>query len=111
MERQRQRVALKQATNRARIDEYKLAHGCADCGYREHAVALDLDHRPGEGKTEDVSQLASRAWERIEAELMKCDVVCANCHRVRTARRVAEEGRSWKPAFQRAEFGRCQRRV
>ncbi len=76
---------------RARIAEIKLAAGCIDCGYWEHAEALDFDHRPGEEKVRNVSQMTSNAsWERIVAEIAKCDVVCANCHRVRTARRRQE---------------------
>jgi hypothetical protein len=58
-----------------------------DCGLRDFAV-LELDHREPQNKRDDVSALAGRAvsWSLIAKEIAKCDVVCANCHRKRTAR-------------------------
>lgn len=73
---------------RRAVDAIKLTRGCADCGYREHAEALDFDHLPGRGKVSHISKLVSNAgMDKILAEIEKCDVVCANCHRVRTAER------------------------
>lgn len=75
---------------REQADEIKLDAGCLDCGYREHAIALDFDHRPGETKARGgVSALVKSAcdWAIVLAEIAKCDVVCANCHRVRTKAR------------------------
>src|SRR5262245_59263926 len=74
------------AEGKALITEYKLARGCTDCGYRAHAAALDLDHLPGFEKRANVGRLFSR--EAILAELAKCEVVCANCHRIRTGQRA-----------------------
>lgn len=70
--------------NRQRLDQIKLALGCMDCGYREHAEALDFDHRPGEVKRFSIGGNCVRTWKILWAEIQKCDVVCANCHRVRT---------------------------
>jgi hypothetical protein len=73
------------------INEFKLSQGCVDCGYKEHAVALDFDHRPDEVKVMDIAQAINRmSEERLRAELAKCEVVCANCHRVRTQERRKE---------------------
>ncbi len=67
-----------------RVSAIKLAAGCADCGYREHPAALDFDHA-GSEKTANVSRLIRLSpWDRIAAEIAKCEVVCANCHRIRT---------------------------
>lgn len=79
---QRRRARLQE-----RIDAIKLERGCIDCGYRLHPRALDFDHRDGEDKTFNVSKILRQtvSWERIQAEIDKCDVRCANCHRVRTA--------------------------
>lgn len=71
----------------AEIDAYKLERGCERCGYREAAVALDLDHVDPVAKVDDVSRLMRYApWPEVLAELAKCRVLCANCHRVKTHR-------------------------
>jgi hypothetical protein len=83
-ERQRER----RAELRAYMQDIKLARGCIDCDYREHPEALDFDHARGEkhfALSSALNRNISRA--RIDAEIAKCDVVCANCHRIRTAKR------------------------
>lgn len=57
---------------------------CADCGGRFHPQSMDLDHRDGLQKAFDVSRGKLFGIERLRAEIAKCDVVCANCHRVRS---------------------------
>jgi hypothetical protein len=59
---------------------------CTDCGLGDFAV-LELDHRDPQHKRDDVSNLVrqSHGWPTIAREIAKCDVVCANCHRKRTA--------------------------
>jgi hypothetical protein len=50
---------------------------------------LEFDHHDRATKREDVSRLmAYSSWRRIEAEIAKCDVRCANCHRRRTAHQL-----------------------
>jgi IS30 family transposase len=73
---------------RRELAKIKLGRGCADCGYAGHSAALDFDHVHGD-KQFNVGQMASdhRPWEQIEAEIAKCEVVCANCHRIRTYER------------------------
>lgn len=75
------------AWKREIVRDYKLAHGCMDCGYKAHAEALDFDHRPGTEKLFSVGNFSNRPLDAIFAEIEKCDVVCANCHRVRTMSR------------------------
>lgn len=87
---------LKRATSTPGVDRaykeewvalFKLLVGCADCGYRQHPAALDFDHRPGEVKIRDIKSGQHLGWEALMVEIRKCDVVCANCHRIRTFRR------------------------
>ena len=59
---------------------------CSDCGNTYHPCAMDFDHVRG-SKTGNVSHLASLKKERVLIEIAKCDVVCSNCHRLRTYRR------------------------
>jgi hypothetical protein len=70
------------------IQSIKLERGCADCGYNAHPAALDFDHLPEFEKRYKMSTVAAGISKAlIEAEIEKCEVVCANCHRVRTANR------------------------
>lgn len=71
--------------------EYKLGRGCTDCGYNADSRALDFDHAPG-SKAFSISRAANRRWEAVVAEMDKCEVVCANCHRIRTWTRHAALG-------------------
>jgi len=65
---------------------------CMDCGGRFHSSAMEWDHRDGAQKSFCLSYQGreGRVSEAVlRAEIAKCDLVCANCHRVRTARRRA----------------------
>jgi hypothetical protein len=82
---------------REMLDGIKLERGCADCGYRAAAEAMDFDHVKGI-KRLTLSTMAIRVvnMKAILEELEKCEVVCANCHRIRTkARRIGK----WKSQF------------
>ena len=66
---------------------------CMDCGRTFPPYVMDFDHRDGSDKVNNISRLISRGnWARIEAEITKCDLVCANCHRIRTFVRLRELG-------------------
>jgi hypothetical protein len=66
--------------------EYFETHPCVDCGERDPLV-LQFDHL--RDKCFDIgSQLPDRNWQSILNEIEKCEVVCANCHRRRTALRL-----------------------
>lgn len=56
--------------------------GCQRCEFNEHSCALDLHHRDPKTKKFEVTQNMTRSWAKIKAELAKCDVLCANCHRI-----------------------------
>ena len=64
---------------------YFASNPCADCGELD-PVVLEFDHL--REKSFDIGQsLPYRNWQTILAEIEKCEVVCANCHRRRTAHR------------------------
>lgn len=73
--------------NRQRMVAYLLQHPCVDCG-EEDIVVLEFDHL--RDKLANVGTLLHHdaIWARILEEIAKCEVVCANCHRRRTARRA-----------------------
>src|SRR5579885_2676078 len=56
---------------------------CVDCGRSFPPYAMDYDHRDGAQKVRNVSMLRSSPRETILAEVAKCDLVCAVCHRIR----------------------------
>jgi hypothetical protein len=78
---------LKRARLRAMIRELKSVP-CADCGGCFPYYVMDFDHVDGE-KLDIVSSLVHRgSVRRLVAEIAKCEVVCANCHRIRTWNRM-----------------------
>jgi hypothetical protein len=82
----RARNARVRAEHAERLAAYLLEHPCVDCGEDDLRV-LEFDHEDPSGKSDDVTRLAacSLPWWRVEAEIAKCSVRCANCHRRRTA--------------------------
>jgi hypothetical protein len=63
---------------------------CADCGQCYPYYVMDFDHREGEKKVSNVADLnfhRRTSFRKLLAEIAKCDVVCANCHRERTYQR------------------------
>jgi hypothetical protein len=77
------------------IAAIKKEAGCARCGIDDPRV-LDFHHRNADEKTLAVSQLISKtSWQAILDEVARCDVLCANCHRIAHAEEseaVAEIG-------------------
>jgi hypothetical protein len=67
--------------------------GCLDCGEHDPRV-LEFDHREQSSKKGSVSRLVSgrHSLERIMEEIEKCDVRCANCHKLRTAQQMGFYG-------------------
>lgn len=56
--------------------------GCIKCG-EKHPACLDFHHR--NGKTDKLGHIGvyrRYGTDRLLAEIAKCDVMCANCHRI-----------------------------
>lgn len=73
---------------RVKIDAIKLERGCVDCGYNRYPEALDFDHLPRVVKTKNIALMWGCSWEKVLAEIAKCEIVCSNCHRHRTKLRT-----------------------
>ncbi len=71
---------------RAFLATKKLESGCVDCGYKDAPESLDFDHVRGE-KLFSLATKPGASLARLSAEIAKCEVVCANCHRIRTFNR------------------------
>jgi hypothetical protein len=63
---------------------------CSDCGHKFPSVAMDFDHVRG-SKVQSISSMGSWGRDKVLAEIDKCELVCANCHRVRTHSQDANE--------------------
>jgi 5-methylcytosine-specific restriction endonuclease McrA len=61
--------------------EYK-GGKCQVCGYNKYPGALDLHHTSHKDKEFGIGDKGyTRSWDKVKAELDKCVLVCANCHR------------------------------
>jgi hypothetical protein len=71
--------------NARKVFEYLANHPCQNCGEAD-PVVLEFDHRDKGDKIENISNLIlNSTWEKIQNEIEKCDVLCANCHRRKSA--------------------------
>jgi len=64
---------------------------CLDCGRRYPSWVMDFDHRIGQKKTASISFFTFRKlanFDKIREEIAKCDLICSNCHRDRTYKRL-----------------------
>lgn len=73
--------------NRAYVFDYLIAHPCIECG-RTNPVTLDFDHRDPNTKDKTIAEMikAPCSLSRLKTEIDKCDVLCASCHRIKTAK-------------------------
>ncbi len=79
----RKRTLIEERT--AYLIELFRKHPCADCGESDPLV-LEFDHL-GHKNFGIAAALRNRNWQSILDEIDACEVVCANCHRRRTALR------------------------
>jgi hypothetical protein len=100
---------------RAELIDFKESHPCVDCGLCYPYVCMSFDHT-GQDKVSDVGKMAKgnghlRGRARLLAEIAKCDLVCSNCHALRThERRLAKAGAS-SPGPARTPLERAFRRA
>lgn len=80
---QKQRLRLE---GRLYINNYLKDNPCMDCG-ETNIIVLEFDHKDRSTKTANIADLVTKR-KRLLEEIDKCDVVCANCHRIRTAKQL-----------------------
>ena len=83
------------------MDTLKEGRACAECGGMFPLYVMHWDHLPGYIKAGDVSAMVgNRRREIVLDELKKCELVCANCHVMRTVvrarRTIAEDAREYR---------------
>ena len=92
----KQRAVRARAKNKFReqrrqwLRSLKEGHPCADCERTFHFAAMGWDHLPGTKKLFCISAHLSIGYseQKILAEIAKCELVCANCHAIRTYERI-----------------------
>jgi hypothetical protein len=95
-ERRREQKRRRAIELREFVLSLKTGRPCTDCAQVFDPVCTQWDHLPGfikAGAIGDIGRKASR--QRILDEIAKCELVCANCHALRTVRRrrgVAQPG-------------------
>ena len=80
--------------NRQHVRVLKESQPCTDCGNFYPHYVMQYDHI-GSDKVADVSRLVQAGTysiARIEAEIAKCELVCANCHAKRSWQRMLNNG-------------------
>lgn len=70
---------------RALMSKLKAAP-CADCGRTFPPVCMDFDHTE-RNKVRGVGSMKNESPAKLLAEIAKCELVCSNCHRIRTEER------------------------
>jgi len=97
------RVAAYQKKNKETIKNYKNKYNsdytkwarsfkegpCTDCKEQFHPAAMQWDHLPGKEKVIDLARVMTK--KQFLEEVKKCELVCANCHSVRTYKRMKNE--------------------
>src|ERR1700680_3692088 len=70
----------------SKLNDYLEKNPCIDCGTTDIRV-LQFDHVRDE-KVLSISAMLARhfAWSKIEEEIKKCEIRCANCHHIKTAK-------------------------
>jgi hypothetical protein len=64
--------------NKLRAIAYK-GGSCQSCGYSKSVAAMVFHHRDPSQKDFQISG-RTISWQRMQTELDKCDLLCANCH-------------------------------
>lgn len=75
------------------LDSLKANRPCADCGQIYPSFVMEWDHLPGAEKAFVLGEARNGAYgrRRILEEIAKCELVCANCHRIRTFTRLSAD--------------------
>ena len=73
--------------NRQFVWDYLLKHPCVDCG-ETNPIVLEFDHKDRVKKINSISRMvgSNNSLMKLQEEINKCDVRCANCHKIRTAK-------------------------
>lgn len=89
----KEKYLLRNSIYRSKIKEFikglKESSPCTDCGAFYPSCVMDFDHVNGQ-KSAEINFLTSTGRiAALKSEIKKCEIVCSNCHRLRTFNRSA----------------------
>ncbi len=74
------------------IRDLKQKSPCLDCGINYPYYVMDFDHVRGQKHANVMELVSTLSKKKIDEEIPKCEIVCSNCHRIRThIRRIAKK--------------------
>ncbi len=70
---------------REKLLEFLSTKSCVDCGIN-NPIVLEFDHADPDLKSKNVARMLSGhySWSSVLSEIEKCEIRCANCHRIKT---------------------------
>jgi lysyl-tRNA synthetase class I len=77
-------VAKQKAYLARYIQELKSNTPCMDCKLIYPYYVMDFDHVRGQKHANVMELIKTLSKKKIDEEIAKCEIVCSNCHRVRT---------------------------
>jgi hypothetical protein len=81
----KEHAPIRRKNRREFIINFKKGKPCADCDKIYPHYVMDFDHLPQFKKEIKIGQHGNyRSEEALLKEFAKCDLVCSNCHRIRT---------------------------
>ena len=76
------------------LRDLKTKTPCIDCGINYPYYVMDFDHVRGVKQANVMELVSTLSKKRIDLEIAKCEIVCSNCHRIRThMRKMAKKGK------------------
>ena len=76
------------------LRDLKTKTPCIDCGINYPYYVMDFDHVRGVKQANVMELVSTLSKKKIDEEIAKCEIVCSNCHRIRThIRRMAKKGK------------------
>ena len=66
------------------IQDLKSRNPCMDCKIQYPYYVMDFDHVRGRKQNNVMELIPTLSKKKIDEEIAKCEIVCSNCHRVRT---------------------------
>ena len=76
------------------LRDLKTKTPCVDCGINYPYYVMDFDHVRGQKHANVMELVSTLSKKKIDEEIAKCEIVCSNCHRIRThIRKMAKKNK------------------